>query len=259
MKKISVSAALFVLTFFLFTSTAEARHFKVYGYQGPDAGETELVYWTDYVAASDRPMAFFGETVDREGLWAHTFEIEYGVTDRWTIAGYADFEQPSGENLEYIQWRGVVARYRFFEKGERFFDPAIYLEYYFPDPAYTGEAKERIEARLILEKQIGATVLRLNPKVEKVLSGPDVEEGLEFEYGASLYMNLTPQVRPGIEIYGGIGEFANFKSSDDQQHYVVPAVTWKLLPNVSWNLGVAFGLTDASDDVVVKSILEMAL
>lgn len=259
MSKISVSAALFVLTFFLFTATAEARHFKVYGYQGPAAGEIELVYWTDYVAASDHPMAFFGETVDREGLWAHTFEIEYGVTDRWTIAGYADFEQPSGENFEYIQWRGVVARYRFFEKGERFFDPAIYLEYYFPDPAYTGEAKERIEARLILEKQIGATVLRLNPKVEKVLSGPDVEEGLEFEYGASLYMNLTPQVRPGIELYGGMGEFVNFKSSDDQQHYVVPAVTWKFLPNVSWNLGVAFGLTDASDDVVVKSIIEVGL
>lgn len=259
MRRNAVSVGLFILTLFLFAATAEARHFKVYGYQGPDAGETELVYWTDYVAASDHPMAFFGETVDREGLWAHTFEIEYGVTDRWAIAAYADFEQPSGEDFEYIQWRAVLSRYRFFERGERFFDTAIYVEYYFRDPGYTGEAQEKIEVRLILEKQLGPSVLRLNPKVEKVWSGPDVEEGLEFEYGASLYTNMTPQLKPGIELYGSLGELVNVKSSDEQQHYVVPAMSWQLLPHVNWNLGVAFGLTDASDDVVVKSIIEIGL
>lgn len=259
MRKYTGRVGLLVVMLFLFASTAEARHFKVYGYQGPDAGEIELVYWTDYVVASDGLMPFFGEAVDREGLWAHTLEIEYGVTDRWTIAGYADFEQPSGGGLEFIQWRAVVARYRFFEKGARFFDPAIYLEYYLPDAGYTGEAKERIEARLILEKEIGPSVLRLNPKVEKVLSGADVEEGLEFEYGASLYWTLFPRFRPGLEVYGSMGEFVNFKSRENQQHYLVPAATWKVLPNVGWNVGVAFGLTDASDDLVIKSIIEIGL
>lgn len=213
MRKKAVSVGLFMLILFLFASAAEARRFKVYGYQGPDAGEIELVYWTDYVVSSDLQMPFFGNMVGREKLQTHTFEVEYGVTDRWTIAGYADFEQPDGEDFEFIQWRAVVARYRFFEKGERFFNPAIYIEYYLPDPDYSGEPKEWIEARLILEKQIGLAVLRLNPKVEKVLSGPDVEEGLEFEYAASLYLNMSPQWRPGVEFYGGMGEFVNFKSS----------------------------------------------
>ncbi len=259
MRKNAVSVGLFGLILFLFTAAAEARHFKVYGYQGPDAGEVELVYWTDYVAASDLQMPFFGKSVDREGLWEHTFEVEYGVTDRWTIAGYADFEQPSGKDLEYIQWRAVLSRYRFFERGERFFDTAIYLEYYFRDPDYVGEPQEKIEARLILEKRVGAAVLRLNPKVEKAWSGPNVEEGLEFEYGASLYVGLTPQVKPGIEAYGSMGELVNLKSPRDQQHYIVPAVNWRILPNINWNIGVAFGLTDASDDVVVKSIIEVGL
>jgi hypothetical protein len=247
------------LILFIFTSPAEARHFKVYGYQGPDAGEVELVYWTDYVAASDLRMPFFGKSVDREGLWAHTFEIEYGLTDRWTIAGYVDFEQPAGEELKYIQWRTVFARYRFFERGERFFDTAIYLEYYFPSVHWRGESSEKIEARLILEKQLGATVFRLNPKLEKTVSGPDVEEGLEFEYAASLYTAMSPQLWPGIELYGSTGEVGNFKSRHDQEHYIVPAVTWKLLPHVEWNLGIAFGLTRASDDLVVKSIIEIGL
>lgn len=259
MRKNAVSVGLFFLTLFLFAATAEARHFKVYGYETPEAGEVELVYWADYIAASDLQMPFFGKTVDRKGLWAHTFEVEYGVTDRWTIAGYADFEQPAGEDFKQIQWQAVFARYRFFERGQRFFDTAFYLEYYFPDPDYAGESKEKLEARIILEKTIGAVVLTLNPKLEKMLSGPDVEEGMEFEYAASLYFNLNPQWRPGIEFHGNMGEWVNFKSPDDQQHYLVPAVTWKVLPHVGWNLGVAFGLTDASDDVVVKSIIEVGL
>lgn len=259
MKKGTISVGLFVLTFFIFASPADARRFKVYGYQGPDAGEVELVYWTDYIAASDLRMPFFGKTVDREKLWTHTFEVEYGVTDRWAIAGYADFEQPSGEGLKFIQWRAVVSRYRFFEKGQRFFDTAVYLEYYLPDPSYVGAPQEKIEARLILEKEIGPVTLRLNPKVEKVWSGPDVGEGLEFEYGAGLYAALTPQVKAGLEVYGIMGEFVNFKSPRDQEHYIVPAVTWKIFPRVTWNLGVGFGLTKASDDLIVKSIIEVGL
>ncbi|MBI4715386.1 MAG: hypothetical protein HY760_05560, partial [Nitrospirae bacterium] len=74
------------LALLAFSPDAEARHFKVYGYQTPGAGETEIVYWTDYVAGSDRTMTFFDKTaVDREGLFAHTVEAEYGVTDRWTV------------------------------------------------------------------------------------------------------------------------------------------------------------------------------
>ncbi len=240
--------------------TAHARHFKVYGYSTPDAGEIELVYWADYVAKSDNSMKYFGATgVDREGLWAHTLEIEYGLTDRFTIAGYVDFEKPSGEDLKYVQSRIVTARYRFGEAGERFFDTAVYVEYYLPDPDYQNEAREKIEARLILEKNINGKTLRINPRVEKKTSGPDVEEGLEFEYGASLYGPLSEHFQWGVEIYGDLGELVDIKSSNQQKHYLVPALTYKFSKVLKWNIGTAFGLTDASDDVVIKSLLEWEL
>lgn len=259
MRKNVLMVILLILVSFLSVSRAEARHFKVYGYQGPKAGGLELLYWTDYIVSSDHPAPFFGKTVDREGLFSHTLEIEYGVTDRFTLAGYLDFEQPSGERFEYVQWRAVFARYRFFERGERFFDTALYLEYHLPDPDWQGESHEKIEARLILEKQIGPAVLRLNPILEKAVSGHSVEEGLEFEYGASLYMAITPLIHPGIELYGSPGEVGNFKSLGDQEYYIVPAVTWKIFSHIAWNVGVAFGLTDASDDLVIKSIIEIGL
>ncbi len=265
MKKNILFIVAIFMAVFLCASASEARHFKVYGYKTPHAGEIELVYWTDYVVQSDLTMGYFEKTVEREKLLGHTIEVEYGVTDRWTIAGYLDFEQPSGEDFKYIQSRAVVSRYRFFEKGQRFFDGAIYIEYYLPETRYpekstgAGEPKEKIEARIILEKDFGSTTLTLNPKFEKVVSGGHVEEGLEFEYGASLYYKMTPKLKPGLEIYGGMGELVDFKPYDKQKHYIVPAAKWKLSDHLKWNIGVAFGLTNASDDIVVKSILEWEL
>ncbi len=253
MKKSSI---VFVVSCLLLPAMAQARDFKVYGYKTPDAGEIELVYWTDYVLQSDQTMKYFGQKVDRESLWAHTLEVEYGVTDRFTLAAYVDYEQPDGEDFELVQARIVAARYRFGEPGEHAFDTALYVEYYLPREGWQGEAKEKAELRLIMEKDLGGSTLTLNPKFEKVTSGPEIEEGLEFEYGVSLYSKWRGAFKWGLEAYGGIGEFVNLKPVDRQKHYLVPAATWKVAEHLKWNLGAAFGLTDAADDVVLKSILE---
>lgn len=252
---------LFVVLVFglLLPALSQARDFKVYGYKTPETGEIELVYWADYVAKSDLGMKYFGVTVDREELWAHTLEVEYGVTDRFTVAAYADFEQPSGEDFEFVQSRIIAARYRFGEPGERFFDTAVYVEYYLPRRGWQDKAKEKLELRLILEKDLGGKALTLNPRIEKVTSGPDIEEGLEFEYGISLYSPWHGKFKWGLEAYGSIGELVDVKPMDRQKHYLVPAVTWKFAEHWKWNLGSAFGLTDASDDVVFKSIVEWEL
>jgi hypothetical protein len=64
---------------------------------------------------------------------------------------------------------------------------------------------------------------------------------------------------PGIEFYGGIGQLAAAQSRDEQRHYVFPVIDvfvphysdWK----VHWNFGPGFGISDAADDVVIKSTL----
>ena len=259
MKQNKLIITVFALAVLFTSPVTQARHFKVYGWSTPKADEVELVYWTDYVASSDQNMNFFGNTVPREGLRGHTFEVEYGINDRFTIAGYTDFEQPRGGDLEYIQTRVVAMRYRFGEKGVGLFNTSIYLEYYLPRIEYQGEKKEKIEARIILEKDFGKTNLRLNPTFEKVLSGPDVEEGIEFEYGVSLYRKMGARTKLGLEFYGGFGELTNIKSRDEQKHYIVPAIKYKLTKHLEWNIGTAIGITSAADDLVIKSILEWEL
>jgi hypothetical protein len=239
---------------FIGISEAEARGFKVYGYATPSRGDVELVYWFDHVLQSSAPYEFAGRpptTVDKEGLSRHSIELEYGVTDRWTIAGYADFEDAPNESLEYVQFRTVVSRYRLFEAGERLFDTALYFEYYMPNTAYAQS--EKLETRLIFEKTIAAVNVRINPIFEKALSAPDVDEGVEFEYAAGVYTPMG-SVRVGLEFFGSLGEFHDWKPWDAQTHYLFPAVKFPLGPlDVDFGMGV--GLTQASDDVLVKTIV----
>ncbi|MFQ5455080.1 MAG: hypothetical protein ACE5EA_02610 [Nitrospirota bacterium] len=248
-----------VLPLLILSDNGFARDFKVYGYNTPKKGETELSYWIDYFIKSDNKYRFLDNNfIDKEKLFRHTFEIEYGLTDRWTISGYIDFEDPKGENLEYVQARAVITRYRFFEKGERFFDSAIYFEYYIPDEKY--KSSEHLETMIIFEKEISKIALILNSKFDKKLSGDDVvKEGMEFEYSAGVYYPISSTIKTGLEFHGKFGELRNFKSFDEQEHLIFPTVDMKLAKYLNANLGIGVGLTDNSDDLVFKVIFEYEL
>lgn len=230
--------------------------FKTYGAKTLEQGEVELVYWTGHALDSDGRMKYFGKEVDRKGLTNHVLEVEYGLSDRWTVAAYLDYLQPKGEELKLVQGHFVGTRYSLFKNSERFFDTTLYVEYYLPRKAYLSENKERLESRIIMQKNFGDTSIKLNPKLEKVVSGPDVEEGLEFEYAASIYQEFTDSFEAGVEFYGKMGEFSAIKPYEEQTHYVMPAIEIKPFKGFAWNVGVGFAMTEASDKTVLKSIIE---
>lgn len=239
---------------FIGVSEAEARGFKVYGYATPSQGTVELVYWFDHVLQSGGTYNFAGRPpmpVEKEGLSRHSLELEYGVTDRWTVSEYLDFEDHPDASFEYVQFRAVVSRYRLFEPGERLFDTALYFEYYIPTTAY--DRSEKVEARLIFEKTFAPVNVRINPIFEKAFSTSDVEEGVEFEYAVGVYAPMG-SVRLGLEFFGALGEFADWKPWDAQSHYVFPAAKFHLGPT-DVDFGVGVGLTQASDDLLVKTIV----
>jgi len=247
----------FLFVFFLlFSLTCFSADFKVYGYDTPEKGEVEFVYFNNYFADSDQYQSFFGEYLTKDGHLSHSLEFEYGITDRWTIAAYLDFEQPKGEPLKYTQFRSVVFRYRFFKKGERFFNPAIYIEYYIPRKSYKVE--EELEIKFILEKKLSEKFfIRLNPSVEKVTSGEEVEEGLEFNYASGLYWKPSESIRTGIEFFGKMGELAHLSEFDIQKHWIFPSIKIELLHHIEWEFGIGFGLSKTSDNFIIKNILSI--
>ncbi len=226
--------------------SASAEHFKTYGAGQPKQNEMEFVYWFNYVAQSDF----------NEQLQAHTLELEYGLTNTWAIGFYGDWEKPKGESLQYVQTRAVVSRFKLFQNGERFFDAGVYFEYYVPrEAANGGFTGDKLEARIILQKETDNWDLRLNPKFEKGLSGNTVEESVEFEYAAALFRKLNNGFYLGLESYGNMGEVAHMIPSRNA-HYLVPSAEINLAPELWMNVGVAFGITDAADDVTLKTYIE---
>jgi hypothetical protein len=260
-KIITIASALF----FSF-STLHAQFYKVYGYQPPEAGEIEFSLWNTYIPSSNEAYAFFGQDLSREGLLAHSLELEYGLSNKFGIAAYADFEDPKGGGLKYVRAKAIMAHYAFFEKGSRPVDIAIYLEYVINKRDY--EDSEELEMRLILEKDVGAFTIDFNPIFEKKTSGPESDEGVEFNYalgiyyfnnGQGVYFSKSLMIQPGIEFYGKMGEIADFKSSDDQSHYIFPTLDFFIGRRLRWHTGIGFGLTDASDKITFKSILSVVL
>jgi len=108
----------------------------------------------------------------------------------------------------------------------------------------------------------------LNPIFEKKVSGPEVVEGMEFNYALGIYYLNNDEgiyyskgltILPGIEFYGKMGELADLKEFNDQKHYIFPTLDFIIGQRLQWHTGAGIGLTDASDNLTIKSILSVIL
>jgi|LSQX01.1.fsa_nt_gb hypothetical protein len=247
---------LLVLTLILFPVLSEAQFFKVYPYLTAEAGEKELVYWYSAIG-SDHNYLFFGDLVKRQGLMAHSLELEYGLSNKWTAGLYLDFEQPEGHKLRHVATKALMLHGRFWEKGERPVDLGIYVEYILPRQSYKNV--EEIEIKWILEKDFGFNSFVLNPTFEKIISGPSVSEGVELAVNGGWYYRKSLKVQPGIEFYSKWGELKELSPLDESKTYLFPAVDiiFGTKGNITWHTGAGFGLTNPADNFVFKSIISI--
>jgi high-affinity iron transporter len=180
------------------------------------------------------------------------YEIEYGVTPWWQTAIFSELEQETGGSLNYAAtaWENI---FRLTEPGEAWMDSGVYIEY---ERGHV-ESPDKLEGKLLLEKQFGPTVETVNFIAEKEVGGY-AESGAAFEYAARAKYRFRRYVEPAVEAYGDIGHIDRPPSR--QEHRLGPVVLGKI-PVVSgmdlyYELGWLFGLTDASPDHSFKWLLE---
>jgi len=239
-----------VLGLALWPPTAEANHLQVRTPYALDKGELEVAYWLD--AFLDTPIATSAGSFPRERLLRHTAELAYGVTDRWWVEAYADFEQPAQgarEQLTFVGQRYETV-YRFLDRQGFWPAAALYLEYKIPQRRL--EHNDEVEWKLLLESRIEDFMVRLNPVWERVFNDAS---RVRFGYEHGLYWFASPSVRLGLEAFGNLGPLGSFPTAHNQQHSFGPAIKFKFGP-VGWDVGLQFGWTDGSDTTVFKSILD---
>jgi hypothetical protein len=187
----------------------------------------------------------------RHRLLRTSLEYNYGVTDRIDVAAYLDLQKPNGDDLEYAGSRFRV-RGGLWDKGRYALDLGWYLEASVP---HEDDEDLELEFRPIMSRDLGRFSVDLNPIFELPTVGEE-RRTVHFNYAARGYYRWSQFLQPGIEIFGDIGEIRNVAASRAQEHYVLPVLYMRLGRRVGLNVGTAFGLTRASDPVIVKLEIE---
>ena len=226
---------------------------EVYPATTEGKGVHEVESTSTFVANGRRPSEeeVVGEEARRHRLLRTSLEYNFGLTDRVDLAAYVDLQRPNGQDVEYAGVR-FRARGGLWEKGRYPLDLGWYLEAEVP---HGGKSDLELEFRPLVSHDLGRFSLDLNPIFEL----PTVSEErrtVEFNYAARVYYRLSRTLQPGIEFYGGIGQIRRTDPSREQEHYVLPALYGRLGRGFKFAAGPAFGLTRASDPVILKLQVE---
>jgi hypothetical protein len=182
-----------------------------------------------------------------------TLEITEGFAD-WFETGFYVFSsiQPDGG----WQWVGDHIRPRIAvpEKWHWPVGLSLSQEVGYTQRKFTADIWT-YELRPIIDKTIGPWYLGFNPTFDRSLHGPGVTRGWEFSPNVKISYDFTKKITGGIEYYGATGPATEFDPISQQQHQIFPTIDLNLSPKWEFNFGVGWGLTPATDHLIVKCIL----
>ena len=231
---------------FCMVPEAQAQEYLLnQAYETAERGEVEVEFYNDmHFTEADRDDSYHSK---------HQIEVEYGLTDHLQLAYYEVYTWDRAKDWERDAFK-IEAKLRLAEAGRWPVDLALYTEYKNPD-GHRAIHSDELENKVILSKEIGPWDLVGNVVFEKQLNtGSDWE--LEYTAGASYA--LTPRIRVGLELKETLGDPDEFGvRRTDHELFLVPALYANLAPHVRVLAGPAFGLTHASDDLQLKSIVEV--
>jgi hypothetical protein len=183
-----------------------------------------------------------------------TVEITQGFTN-WFETGFYIFTsiQP---NQGGWQWVGDHIRPRFAipEEWKWPVGLSLSMEFGYQRYRFSGDTWT-LEIRPIIDKQIGRLYLDLNPCLDRSFHGPSVPQGVVFAPNFKVGWDFTKRIQGGFEYYGVVGPVRGFNAVPDQEEAIYPAIDLDLGPQWEFNFGVGFGLTQATDHLLIKMIL----
>lgn len=133
-------------------------------------------------------------------IFQYQGELEYGVTDHWTIAHYERLKtknQPSSDDSTNYEGFKFESKYRIGEKGKYWVDPLLYLEW--KTDFRQEDHPNEIEGKIVLSKNFGRVSVVYNQVVESEL-GENGRTKPEFRVGANY--EIFPELRAGLEFIG---------------------------------------------------------
>jgi len=109
------------------------------------------------------------------------------------------------------------------------------------------------EIRPIVDKSFGNLYLSLNPNVEFILTGYLKHWGLSPQF-KTVY-TIKQKFGLGFEYYASLGNFNEIESLSQEEHLLGPMIDLYIDPKWEINAGYLFGLTNISNQQILKVVL----
>jgi hypothetical protein len=247
---------------------------------GIEKGEVELEYRGAYHWGV--PQVTDTNENANDLVQSHELELQMGVTDWWLLSVTAGLDQPLGENLQgsAVEVETEFALLKRQGDGIALSFQTGY-EQAFNHGAQTDGDPNQFGFGPIVELAKGPLLLTLNPLFTKQIGTFADQEGLGFEYGWRGEYDFTKHWGFGVEMFGEIEDLANAGPFNSQVHSIGPTLFYNFGSDddeanggddegkakagddsakvsnpsamaASMNIGVQFGLTDATSDTALK-------
>ncbi|HET7041048.1 MAG TPA: hypothetical protein VFI13_03475 [Gemmatimonadales bacterium] len=217
-------------------------------------GETELGINTNYVATGNK--AFDGPFAPTEHQTRLAIEVGHGLTKSVEVAAYALLAKPSDASVDWAGWR-LRTRVRAPDAWRLPVRLGVNVEVEGTDIRY-GEHHHALEIAPIVAWARGPVALTFDAPFARGLDGTGKQE-FEFEPKASASVAMGRAVTLTTEYYNSPEDAGGLGPELARRQMVIPGAVFLFGDDFRWNVGVGFGLTSTTDDLVIKTGVEFPL
>lgn len=231
--------------------TAKATdEIQVYNAAIAEVGQFTIQQHLNYIALGQKDPSFPGGLASNHSLNG-TPEFAYGVTDWWEVGLYLPFSvQDERFYSDAIKLRTLFVSPH---AEQRNFFYGVNFEFSNETPPFS-QSRFSMEIRPIIGIRNSEYEFIVNPIVD-VHFGKHAEQ--HFTPAARVARKFGDDLFAGFEYYSDLGQIGNFDKLADQQHTLFAVTDFKA-GVFDVNFGVGYGLTPASDRLVVKTIIGYA-
>jgi hypothetical protein len=182
-----------------------------------------------------------------------TLEITHGLND-WSELGFYMFSsKPEGQGY---QWVGTHIRPRVRAPDSWGWPVGVSIsqEVGYSREKFSGDTWT-YELRPIVDKQMGAWYVSVNPVLGKSLRGPNANKPFDFTPNVDVGYDVSKKINLAVEYYGATGTVREVAPLNEQEHLVFGAVNLDMGPEWEFNFGYGTALTAGGDKSIVKMIL----
>jgi hypothetical protein len=241
----------------LLTATLHAQdpfELEVYTPATAAPGEWELGINANYVASGstsfDGPLA----PTDRQGRLS--VELDHGLTRNWEVAVYGLAATRPGAGADLVGWR-LKTRVRAPDSWRLPIQLGLNVEVEQTDLSY-GEHRKALEIAPILAWSRGPLTLALDLPFERGLGGTEEQE-FEAEPRARVALGVSRSVTLTTEYFNAPEDAGGTGAKQVRRQLLIPGLELHLGDDFTWNFGVGFGLSETTDDLVLRTGVEFPL